>query len=69
MLHTILIAPWFHAGLGGLLAAGAVDYHAFLTWRSWKDAAGYSWGTASFRWVSGFVIAALGASTANAVLG
>jgi hypothetical protein len=45
--------------IAGVVAAMAVDFHAFISWQSWKDAKTYAWGTATFRWfvgaASGFV--------------
>ena len=48
-----------HSALVGALAAAGVDYHAFLTWKSFGDIKTYQWNIALFRWVQGAVIGAL----------
>lgn len=58
-IQALLANPIVKATIAGLVAAMAVDFHAFVSWQSWQDAKAYSWGTATFRWfvgaVSGFV--------------
>jgi hypothetical protein len=54
--------------VAGVLAAAAVDYHAFKAWQSWHEFATYSWGTASFRWMKGAVVGAVTALGIAALL-
>lgn len=58
LLHPMLAAA-LHGAIGGAVAAGVVDYHAFLTWKSFRDVQSYSWGTAAFRWLQGGVSGAV----------
>lgn len=55
---TILIAA-----LAGALAAAKVDFDAFKSWQSAKQARQYRWDLAVWRWFQGAV---LGAATAMA---
>lgn len=48
--------PLTQGALTGLLAAAAVDFAAFRNWKSFNDAASYSWGVAAFRWFQGAVV-------------
>lgn len=57
--HTAMAIPPVQMGVGGAVSAALVDFAAFKKFQSWHDAAVYDWGTASFRWFSGFAIAAL----------
>jgi hypothetical protein len=56
----------FQAGIYGAGAAAAVDYHAFVTWKSVADVKAYNWGTAIFRWVQGFITATIMAGVKTA---
>lgn len=47
--------------VSGLLAAAAVDFHAFKTWQSFSDVKSYQWQVAAFRWVQGAVMGAMAA--------
>lgn len=62
MLTTILHSPIAHGALTGLLGAAAADIHAFRTWKSFHDAATYSWSTAAFRWLQGAILGAIAAA-------
>lgn len=56
MLHVLnLIAhtPTFRGAVSGAVAAAVVDFHAFLTWKSFAEARKYDWGTATLRWFQG----------------
>lgn len=44
----------------GFLAAAAVDFHAFASWKRVEDAMTYNWKVAVFRWVQGAVAGAIG---------
>ena len=46
-------SPIVHGARIGWVTAAHVDYSAFLSFGTWKDAATYNWGTASFRWFKG----------------
>ena len=47
--------------LSGLVAAAAVDFHAFKTWQSFSDAKSYNWSVAAFRWLQGAIMGGLAA--------
>ena len=55
VLHSSVL----HSALIGAVAAAGVDYHAFLTWKSFGDVKSYQWSVASFRWLQGAIIGAL----------
>lgn len=61
LLHNHLV----QGAINGVFAAAVVDIHAFVTWKSFQDAATYSWKTAAFRWVQG---AGMGFLTAAGLL-
>jgi hypothetical protein len=54
-LHSKFVA----GALAGLLPAAAVDFHAFKTWQSFKDARAYDWNVALFRWCYGALMGGL----------
>ena len=54
--------------LTGIVAAAAVDYAAFRSWKSFADARGYSWSVAAFRWVQGAITGALAALGLDAAI-
>ena len=62
MLTTIWHSPLAHGALTGVIAAAAVDYHAFTTWKSFHDLATYDWPTAIWRWIQGGVVGLIGAA-------
>jgi hypothetical protein len=56
-----LLSAIFHnrltqGAIAGFLSAAATDFQAFRSWKSFQDAASYSWGTAMFRWVQGAIV-------------
>jgi hypothetical protein len=55
--QTILLGA-----LSGLLAAMAVDYQAFLAWKTFQDALTYNWRTALLRWGQGALAGAITAA-------
>lgn len=59
IIHTLASNPIFKAALGGALTAASIDYHAFLQWKSVKDATTYNWGMAILRWLQGAVSGAV----------
>jgi hypothetical protein len=59
MLTTIAHSAAFKGALAGLVSAAAVDYHAFLSWKSVNDAKKYAWSTALLRWGQGAVSGAI----------
>ena len=69
MLTTIIHSGTFHGALTGAVAAAAVDFHAFLTWKKFSDAAHYDWGTATFRWCQGAVVGAVTGAGYGALVG
>jgi hypothetical protein len=69
-----LLSAIFHnhltqGAISGLLAAAAVDFQAFRSWKSFQDAASYSWGTALFRWFQGAVVGFVAAAGIGWVVG
>lgn len=52
----LLQHPLVQGTIAGLVSAALVDFAAFRAWKSWQDAASYSWGTALFRWAQGAVV-------------
>lgn len=60
MSHDLLV-KLAHGAIAGLLAAAAVDFHAFKSWQSFGDAKAYNWPVALFRWLQGAVIGAASA--------
>ena len=67
-LHDVLALPVVRGVLSGWLAAAAVDYRAFVAWRSFHDVASYQWNTALFRWCQGAVIGGLTAVGYGAIV-
>ena len=55
-MQTILAHPLLKGAISGLVTAAAIDYDAFRSWKSFKDACSYDWATASFRWMKGVVV-------------
>ena len=60
MTHETLVKVGAGA-ISGLLAAAAVDFHAFKAWQSFGDAKAYNWPVALFRWCQGAVMGAVAA--------
>ena len=58
-MSDVAIARLAQGALTGLLAAAAVDFHAFKAWQSFSDLKAYNWNVALFRWMQGAVIGAL----------
>lgn len=46
----------------GWLAAAAVDFQAFRTWKSFHDVAVYQWNIAAWRWLQGAIVGAVTAA-------
>lgn len=51
---------WFNnkyvmGAVSGVIAAAAVDYGAFRSWKSVQDALAYNWKLAAWRWCQGAV--------------
>ena len=67
-LHQAMHTPAGRGALTGLLSAAAVDYAAFRSWDDWQDFTSYSWGLASWRWLQGAVVGAVGALGLEALL-
>lgn len=63
VLHNRIV----QGALAGALAAALIDFNAFRAWKTWQDAAAYSWSTATWRWVQGAVTGALTAAGIGAV--
>lgn len=61
VLHAFFANRIVQGALTGALAAAAVDFQAFKSWKSWDEAVHYQWGTAIFRWCQGAAIGAAGA--------
>lgn len=54
--------PIVQGAINGVVAAAVVDFAAFRSWKSFQDAASYSWSTAAFRWFQGAVVGAISAA-------
>ena len=59
MIQEWMQDPLFRGVLTGVLAAAAVDFAAFRSWKGWNDATSYAWGVATFRWTVGGLIGLL----------
>lgn len=68
MINVVLHSAAFKGALAGILTAARVDYDAFTTWHSFKDAEGYSWGIAAWRWFQGAVIGGVTAAGLGGLL-
>lgn len=68
-LVWLLHLPVTRGAINGVVAAAAVDVHAFLSWRDMHEFATYNWGTAALRWVQGAVIGAVTGAGYQALLG
>ena len=58
----VLSNPIVHGALLGWATAAKIDYDAFKRWQNWHDAAEYGWGVATWRWVKGAAIGAVGSA-------
>ena len=65
-MSAFLASPIVHGAISGAIAGAVVDFHAFLTFKSFADVKGYLWGVAAFRWLQGAVA---GAVTAAGIAG
>lgn len=63
ILVSFIHSPFGEGAINGALVAAAVDYHAFLGWKSFKDVVVYDWATASWRVLSGFIAGGVGATS------
>lgn len=61
-MSIFLHNPIVHGAIAGAIAAAGVDLHAFAQWKSFNDAAAYSWPTAAFRWFQGAILGAVSAA-------
>lgn len=57
--HLLALAAAGGAFTGALGAARA-DYQAYISWDRWQDFQSYDWRLASFRWVHGAIVGAVG---------
>jgi hypothetical protein len=69
LLSAFLHNHLTQGAISGLLAAAAVDFQAFRTWKSFHDAATYDWPTATFRWVQGAVVGLVTAAGLSLAVG
>ena len=58
-LQTLLAHPVVRGAITGSLAAAAVDFQAFRSWKSFDDVTKYDWRLAAFRWVQGAIVGGL----------
>lgn len=65
LLHNHIV----QGAINGVVAAAVVDLTAFRSWKSFEDAATYSWGTAAFRWFQGAIVGAVTAAGLGAAFG
>lgn len=61
-----MIGLIWHGALTGLLAAAAIDYRAFKSWKSWDEAHAYQWSVALWRWTQGAIVGAVSSATLGA---
>lgn len=66
MISAFLADPIVKAAIAGIVTAGAVDWQAFRSWKSAKEATTYDWATAGWRWFQGAIV---GIITAGALAG
>ena len=60
--QTIWQSAFVTGAVSGVVAAAAVDFAAFRSWKSFSEATAYRWGLAAWRWFQGFVGGGLAAS-------
>ena len=65
---SVLHSTFVQGAVTGVLAAAAVDFAAFRSWKSFHDAATYQWTTALFRWFQGAVVGGVAALGYGAIL-
>lgn len=68
-VRNVLSIPLVQGAATGLLAAAAVDYQAFRTWKSFRDATTYDWRTATWRWFQGAVVGVVTSAGYGAIVG
>lgn len=56
--QAVVRNPVIRSAAIGACSAAAVDYRAFLSWKSFDDAMAYDWNVAAWRWLQGAVIGA-----------
>lgn len=66
--QTIWQSAFVTGAVSGFLAAAAVDFAAFRSWKSFREAATYQWGVAAWRWLQGFVAGGLGATIFRGIM-
>lgn len=64
----ILTNPYVIGALSGWATAARVDYAAFKSWHSASDAWAYDWKIATWRWLQGAVIGAVGVGGSTSLL-
>ena len=60
--------PIVMGAIVGAASAAKIDYSSFRSWKSFRDAYTYDWGTAAWRWLQGAVIGAVGVSGLTALI-
>lgn len=60
--QTIMNSAFAVGAVSGLVSAAVVDFAAFRSWKSAKEAAAYEWSVAVWRWFQGFVGGGLAAT-------
>ncbi len=68
-MRSILTSPITKGAVSGVLAAAAVDFNAFRSWKSFSDAMQYNWGVALWRWFQGGIAGALTAVGYGSLVG
>lgn len=59
-IHDVFSHPATRGAIAGVLAAAAVDIHAFVTSPNWR-VVGFNWGMATKRWFTGAITGAASA--------
>lgn len=67
--HDPRVQGAIHGALTGWVGAAAVDFHAFLSWKSIDDAKQWNWRLALLRWTQGLVGGAISGAGLTALLG
>ena len=58
----LLSHPIAAGAVSGLVAAASVDYAAFRSWKTYREATEYDWRLAAWRWFQGAVSGAVAAA-------
>ena len=57
--EALIVHPIAKGAMTGMLAAAAVDFQAFRSWKSFDDVHAYQWTVALWRWAQGAIVGAV----------